>query len=234
MTGLRKRVTTGLRLGVLLVISLIGVRGERPPLNSFASAITMADYRPAPIHSMAVTVHPPPATAAPTETHTATPALLPRPSSEPITPEVAPARVIIPSLGVDEAIIPIPIVDGMWDLSQLNTQVGWLTTTGERPGDGLAMVLIGHVTIRTGQSGPFGYLWRLHQGDEVIYRAGGTNYVYSILDKREVPPQEVSRLYVADGQRLLLITCADWDYLTRTYPRRLIVQAELVRQTSAK
>lgn len=226
MTGLRKLVTTGLRLGVLLVISTIGVRGDRPPLNSFASATTMADHRPAPIHSMAVTVHPPPATA--------TPALLPRPSSEHIAPDVAPARVIIPSLGVDEAIIPIPIVDGMWDLSQLNTQVGWLTTTGERPGDGLAMVLIGHVTIRTGQSGPFGYLWRLHQGDEVIYRAGGTDYAYSILDKREVPPQEVSRLYVADGQRLLLITCAHWDYLTRTYPKRLIVQAELVRQTSAQ
>jgi len=234
MTGLRKRVTTGLRLGVLLVISLIGVRGERPPLNPFALAATIANHQPTPIRSTATIVHPPPATAAPTETHTATPASLPQPSGESIAQEVAPARVIIPSLGLDEAILPIPIVDGTWDLSQLNTQVGWLTTTGERPGDGLAMVLIGHVTIRTGQSGPFGYLWRLHPGDEVIYRAGGTDYAYSILDKREVPPQEVSRLYVADGQRLLLITCADWDYLTRTYPKRLIVEAELVRQTSAQ
>ena len=75
MTGLRKLVTTGLRLGVLLVISTIGVRGDRPPRYSFVSATTMADHRPAPIHSMAVTVHPPPATAAPTETHPATPAL---------------------------------------------------------------------------------------------------------------------------------------------------------------
>lgn len=96
------------------------------------------------------------------------------------------------------------------------------------------MVLIGHVTIRTGQSGPFGYLWKLHSGDEVVYRAGDTDYTYSIRDKREVLPEEVSRLYVADGQRLLLITCADWDYVTRTYPKRLIVQAELVRQASAR
>jgi LPXTG-site transpeptidase (sortase) family protein len=234
MTGLRKLVTTSLRWGVLLVISIIGARGERPPLDPFALAVTLADNRPTPIRSTATTVHPPPATAAAIEAHTATPAPFPRPSSEHLAQDSAPARVIIPSLEVDEAIISIPIVNGAWDLSQLTTQVGWLTTTGERPGDGLAMVLIGHVTIRTGQSGPFGYLWKLHSGDEVVYRAGGTDYTYSIRDKREVLPEEVSRLYVADGQRLLLITCADWDYLTRTYPKRLIVQAELVRQASAQ
>src|SRR5574341_724758 len=148
MTGLRKLATTSLRLGVLLVISMIGARDARPPLNPFASAVTFADNRPTPIRSTATTVHPSPATATPTETHTATPAPLPRPSSEPLAQDIAPARVIIPSLGVDEAIIPIPIVDGAWDLSQLTTQVGWLISTGERPGEGLAMVLIGHVTDR--------------------------------------------------------------------------------------
>ena len=142
-----------------------------------------------------------------------------------------PARLLIPSLGVDEAIIPIPIREGDWDLSQLDKNIGLLATTGTHPDDSLAMALVGHVNLSAIQRGPFANLWKTRLEDTIIYRAAGTDYVYAIKDKANVQPDEVKRLYVRDSQRLILLTCTDWDYVARTYPQRLIVQAQLVRQT---
>jgi len=136
-------------------------------------------------------------------------------------------RLQISSLNIDEPIQIIPIRDGQWDLTDLGAGIGRLTTTGARPGDEWAMVLVGHVHLAGTKRGPFAYLPRLKKNAEVIYQAGGTNYVYRVETISRAAPEDVNRLYLADGSRLLLVTCTDWDATQRIYTNRLIVQARL-------
>jgi LPXTG-site transpeptidase (sortase) family protein len=139
------------------------------------------------------------------------------------------ARLLIPELGVDAPITTVPLAEGQWDISRLDAEVGWLERTGERPGADLAMAFIGHVTLSAVERGPFADLWTLKPTAQLIYRAGGMDYLYAILDVFNVKPQDVDRLFVPDGQRLLLVTCANWNYLTETYNARLVAEAVLVK-----
>jgi LPXTG-site transpeptidase (sortase) family protein len=140
------------------------------------------------------------------------------------------SRLLVPALKVDERIVAVPITKDGWDISRLGMHVGWLETTGVRPGQELALTLIGHVTVSAVQVGPFANLYTLRPLDEVIYRSGGSDYVYAINTISEVSPEDVSRLYVNKGDHLLLVTCTDWNYLTETYEGRLIVDAVLAKQ----
>lgn len=140
------------------------------------------------------------------------------------------SHLLVPALKVDERIVAVPITKDGWDISRLGMHVGWLETTGVRPGEDLAMALIGHVTVSAVQTGPFADLHMLQPLDEVIYRSGGSDYVYAINTITEVTPEDVSRLYLNKGDHLLLVTCTDWNYLTETYEGRLIVDAVLAKQ----
>jgi LPXTG-site transpeptidase (sortase) family protein len=71
-------------------------------------------------------------------------------------------------------------------------------------------------------------------GDAVIYETGGVDYIYAIKSMETVAPSEVQKLYVNDGRQLLLVTCANWDYLAFRYTNRVIVQARLVKQELAQ
>ncbi len=161
-----------------------------------------------------------------------TSAVAPAPTRAESTPVGAPhmlARLLIPELDVDAPIATVPITEGQWDVSQLDAEVGWLENTGERPGADLAMAFIGHVTLSAVERGPFADLWTLKPTAQLIYRADGMDYVYSVLDVFKVKPQDVGRLFIPDGQRLLLVTCANWNYLTETYNARLVTEAVLVK-----
>jgi sortase (surface protein transpeptidase) len=157
-----------------------------------------------------------PITVAPTSTATAPP---------------APPQLLIPSLGVASDIVPILVHDGQWDVSTLGTQVGLLQTTGAYPGDAMAMSFVGHVTLRSIGAGPFVGLIRLHHGDEIIYRWQGTDYIYAIDLTYLVPPEAVHRLYVPNGDRIVVTTCSGWDFIGRQYEQRLVLQATLIRKT---
>jgi LPXTG-site transpeptidase (sortase) family protein len=143
------------------------------------------------------------------------------------------ARLRIPSLDVDRPIVALGFRNGLWDLKRIGDRVGWLMTTGDRPGGPLAMVLAGHVTLQNYQAGAFGDLERIKQGAEVIYQIAGVDYVYVVREKGRVPPGAVDSLYLEDGRSLILITCTDWDGAARTYAQRLRVRAEWVEQGEA-
>jgi LPXTG-site transpeptidase (sortase) family protein len=145
------------------------------------------------------------------------------------SPEPGQPRLRIPSLRVDAAIRRVPLVDGQWDISRLSAQVGWLESTGEQPGGDLAVALIGHVTLTALERGPFADLWTLQPLDEIIYTHAGRNYIYAVSEVSKVAPDEVDALYRPGGDHLLLVTCANWDYLAEEYDRRLLVDAVLVR-----
>ena len=151
-----------------------------------------------------------------------------------ITPAEIPApRLIIPKLSLESDIVKVPARNGEWDLTGLGHNVGWLETTGQKPGDILAMALVGHVTVTAADMGPFADLWKLHLDDEVIYRTEDTDYVYRVKYKIDASPGETWRLYVKDSRQLLLVTCTGWDYAAWNYSQRLIVGAEEIAQRPA-
>jgi LPXTG-site transpeptidase (sortase) family protein len=93
------------------------------------------------------------------------------------------------------------------------------------------MAFIGHFTVAGARPGPLADIWDTRPGDEIIYRANGTDFVYAIEGRKTVGPNDVEELYLTDGERLLLVTCTNWDFLNWAYSDRLIVQAALVRQS---
>lgn len=151
----------------------------------------------------------------------------------PEAPPALPPRLIIPKLKMDKELVTVPIVNGSWDLDKLGDRVGRLESTGRMPHDTLAMVLAGHVTTSAVDYGPFGELWKLQPRDTVTYRWGNTDFEYTIQKKLSALPWATGLLYVEDGQRLMLVTCGEWDYVNLTWTRRLIVVAELTGELPA-
>ncbi len=151
------------------------------------------------------------------------------PTTVPHFPEVASARLRIAQLNLNLPIAPIPIHNQQWDVSQLGSGVGWLTTTGTHPGDKLAMAFAGHMTFPTTstlEEGAFANLQTITLGTEIIYQTDAATLFYEVTAVKRIPPDAVDQLYVADGNTLLLITCTDWDENGRVYANRLLIEAE--------
>lgn len=162
-------------------------------------------------------------TALPTE---APPALSPTP--------VSPPRLVIPYLKLDRDVERVGIANGTWDLEHLGDEVGWLATTGEHPGDDLAVVLVGHVTTAPGTYGPFAGIGQLVYDEQIVYRWAGHDYVYAVRGQSRADEADVQRLYVPDGNQLLLVTCSSFDYFSMLYTRRLIITAEWIGTTASQ
>lgn len=142
-------------------------------------------------------------------------------------------QLIIPSIGVMHQVTAVPVVNGSWDISQLDAQVGHLQTTGEQPGDNIAMTFIGHVTVPWPGTGPFADLILLKHGEEIIYRWNGYDYIYEVSRIFRVEPNAVEMLYHDDPNAIQIATCSGWNLLSREYGERLITRATLVRVVPA-
>ena len=145
----------------------------------------------------------------------------------------AQARMLIPTLNVNEKIVNVPIKSGEWDISHLSNNIGWLVSTGDSPSNEYAMTFIGHVTISSVEKGPFADLYKIKPLSEIIYRNGGVDFVYAVQTLTPAQPNEVSKLFQRKKEHLLLVTCTDYDLLTSTYKGRLIVDAVLVQRKIA-
>ncbi|HIP73054.1 MAG TPA: sortase [Anaerolineae bacterium] len=156
---------------------------------------------------------------------TAAPTPIPQPPIQSQYPQL-----IIPSLGINRVIRTVPVVEGQWDISQVESDIGWLQTTGEYPGDEQGMTFVGHVTRPWPEiAGPLAELAFMKPGDEIIYRKDGTDYVYALEKFLKVDPESVESLYVPDGDVLSLATCSTWNYVNFDYDERLIARARLIR-----
>lgn len=146
------------------------------------------------------------------------------------------ARLLIPSLGVNQKIVTVSIVKNEWDIARLGENIGWLETTGDNPNSNLAMAFIGHVTVSRIQQGPFANLWTIKPLGEIIYRKGGVDFVYVVQNMMPAKPNEVGKLFQKSKEHLLLVTCTDYNFITEKYDGRLIVDAVLVQRkiTSAQ
>jgi LPXTG-site transpeptidase (sortase) family protein len=150
-------------------------------------------------------------------------------SSQPSNPQ--PIRLQIPALQVDEAIQPVPLRDGRWDVSELGGQVGLLATTGQSPNDTLAMVFAGHMTFPTANllhTGAFADLQYATYGTQIVVQTAEKTLVYEVAEISRLAPEAVDRLYLADHSSILLITCTDWAEPEGVYANRLLIRAQAV------
>ena len=159
------------------------------------------------------------------------------PSSEPTQETVEgvttgePARILIPSIEVDAAVIDLNLAtDGTLEVPRVPADTGWWRE-GPDPGERGAAVIVGHVDSRTGPA-VFYDLRKLQQGDEitVISDLGArTSFVVERLarhPKDQFPTQAVYGL--TTEPELRLVTCDGWfDRGTGHYVDNLVVYATL-------
>lgn len=163
-------------------------------------------------------------TSSPTVTPSATVAPTALPVGTPAPPPVL-GRLIIPKLSVDAKILPVPIINGDWDVKRVVMEVGWLEGTalvGARGNTGLA----GHVSLKCCGDGPFRWLEKLAPGDEVVLQIDEQSYRYHVVELRVVDPTEVSVMAPTADPQLTLVTCNDWDASKAEFVKRLVVIAK--------
>ncbi|HLE52179.1 MAG TPA: sortase [Anaerolineales bacterium] len=140
-------------------------------------------------------------------------------------------RLVIPSLRVDAKVVFVPFSDATWDLTSLEQDVAWL---GKMPSQAVNknFVLASHVTVGNAQNGPFRYLSRLAPGAKVIVYTEKQILTYLVRDLAIVNPGDVSITQETTRSQLTLLTCTTWDEKTKSYLRRQVVFAELVKVES--
>ena len=133
----------------------------------------------------------------------------------------------IPRLNIRQEIVGVPFVNGNWDVTWLNSSIGYLNGTAF-PGWIGNTALTGHVYGADGLPGPFVNLAQLKWGDKVILYANGQKYIYEVRVRELVAPDNLTPLSSKDRSWLTLITCKEYDAKTNAYRQRVVVQAVLL------
>lgn len=149
------------------------------------------------------------------------------------TPTLLPLQtvLVIPSAAVNAPVIDVYLSQGTWDVSLLGTNVGHLQGTA-RPGEVGNVVLSGHVELRDGTKGAFGFLNQISVGDRVILREGDRQTQYVIIEIYNTTPDDLRPVYPTITPRLTLITCDNYDFFSNSYLERTIIVAEPLGQVS--
>ena len=135
-------------------------------------------------------------------------------------------RLVLPSLGIDTIVKYVPFDGITWQIAGLKQEVAWMGDTSW-PGLGSNTALAGHVTLRTGEDGPFRYLDELQPEDRVRVYTEHNVYTYKVREKLVVDETDLSVVQSTEDSLLTLITCTGWDAGIRYYLKRLVVVADL-------
>lgn len=136
-------------------------------------------------------------------------------------------RIILPSIGVDTEVKYVPFNGRTWLIAGLKQEVAWMGETSW-PGLGSNTALAGHVTLRTGEDGPFRHLDELQPNDEVTLYTEQAMYTYKVREKRNVEESDLSVIEPSNSSELTLITCSNWNSQIKYYVQRLVVVADLL------
>jgi LPXTG-site transpeptidase (sortase) family protein len=139
----------------------------------------------------------------------------------------------IPTIKVKTPIVGVQLKNGVWDISWLLDQVGWLNGTAYPTWTGNS-VLMGHVVNSVGQPGVFSNLKNLNTGEYIFVYNLGYRYTYKVVSNQNVQPDDITVLKHEDKAYLTLITCDTYDEKTGTYLNRVAVRAVLVDVREAK
>ncbi len=138
----------------------------------------------------------------------------------------SPVRLLIPDLAVDTVIKYVPYDGSTWLISGLKQEVAWLGNTSW-PGLGGNTGLAGHVTLNTGENGPFRFLDQLNTGSVITLFTEKNIYNYKVRESKVVDSSQVSVLDQTTKPSLTLITCTNWDKTLGYYVNRYIIFADL-------
>ncbi len=151
----------------------------------------------------------------------------------PIIHSTPPARLLIPSIGVDAPVIELGLrSDGSMPSPQGPDPVAWydFSPTPGNPGNA---VFAGHRDWYTGVTGVFWRLGEVAPGDRVsVLLADGSEVDYAVklsvlIGSNDMPVDEV--VGQTDDEIITLITCeGSFDPASREYDKRRVVWAERV------
>ncbi|MCL4533645.1 MAG: sortase [Bacteroidetes bacterium] len=136
-----------------------------------------------------------------------------------------PARLIIPSVGIDTKVIELgthynDAGEVVWDTAPF--AAGHHTGTAN-PGEPGNVVLSGHISSpREGQV--FNALPEIKVGDGIVVGTKDRDYVYQVVTRQIVEPTQVDVMNSTDEETLTIITC----FPDRIYSHRLVVMARRV------
>ena len=137
-------------------------------------------------------------------------------------------RLVIPDLRLDAQVRFIPFEGNTWNLNDLGQSVAWLgNMTGRETTSNL--VLAGHVTVQDGTHGPFRYLSRLTPGAKLTVYTDQYIYTYRVRELSIVKPEDAHLTGDTPHSQLTLLTCATWNEKTKSYLRRQVVMADLLK-----
>lgn len=148
----------------------------------------------------------------------------------------APAKLLIPSLGVAAPIAPLAIdKEGVMLAPEDPDIVGWYPTVSARPGQPGNVVLSGHLDWQAAPA-VFYQLRDLTAGDTIeVVDERGHHAIYEVdlneaYDAQRAPLQNI--LWPGAGAYVTLITCdGRFDQTVREYSQRRVVRARLVETT---
>jgi len=143
---------------------------------------------------------------------------------------IVPARLKIPSLGVNAKVESVGIKDdGAMATPSNFDNVAWYSL-GAKPGAQGSAVIAGHVNNALLKSGVFERLSQIKNGDYItVEDSAGKALVYKVSSVEEYQPDApTDALFATTGPSLLvLITCdGEWVPSARSYDKRLVVIAE--------
>ena len=143
---------------------------------------------------------------------------------------IVPARLKIPSLGVNAKVESVGIKDdGAMATPSNFDNVAWYSL-GAKPGAQGSAVIAGHVNNALLKSGVFERLSQIKNGDYItVEDSAGKALVYKVSSVEEYQPDApTDALFATTGpSRLVLITCdGEWVPSARSYDKRLVVIAE--------
>jgi LPXTG-site transpeptidase (sortase) family protein len=137
-------------------------------------------------------------------------------------------RIAIPAIRLDAAVVYVPYNGETWDMRELGQHVAWLGAPAEGSfGENLA--LAGHVTLRRGEPGPFRLLSRLSAGAEIAIYTDALVYTYRMREYALVQAEDSAVITATAEPQLTLVTCETWDEPTKSYLRRRVIFADLVK-----
>jgi LPXTG-site transpeptidase (sortase) family protein len=135
-------------------------------------------------------------------------------------------RIVVPAINLDTVVKYVPFDGLTWLIAGLKQEIAWMGNTSW-PGLGSNTGLAGHVTLRTGEEGPFRYLDDLQQDDIIMLYTENNLYTYKVREKKTVEETDLSVVDATEKPQLTLITCTGWDNRIRYYVKRLAVIADL-------
>lgn len=143
-------------------------------------------------------------------------------------PDIENAALLIPNAGIVAPIVRVYLDESSWDVSNLGNSIGHLEGTRWIPENG-NVVLSGHVELSDGRLGIFANLHELEIGDRVIITQDGNDFHYDITSVAIHEPTDLAPIYPSSENRLTLITCGSYDFISDSYLERVVVIAEEVK-----